>query len=288
MSNSIKLIECPRDALQGWKSNISTEKKINYLNSLLGVGFDTIDFGSFVSPKTIPQMADTKLVIPKLQLTNSSSKLLAIVANFRGANEAADFDEITYLGFPFSISETFQLRNTNSTILESLNTVEEIFNGCIKRKKQLVVYLSMSFGNPYEDPFDEEVVFYWADKFASMGIKTISLADTIGVASVEQITKLTSYLIKALPETEIGVHLHSSPTKWKEKFEAALNAGCKRFDGALKGFGGCPMATDQLIGNMPTELMIAQLENNTSFKSYNEKALTKSLLLANEIFHKEN
>ncbi len=285
MNTSIKLIECPRDAMQGWKSNIPTEKKINYLNSLLQVGFDTIDFGSFVSPKAIPQMADTKLIIPKLNLTNSSSKLLAIVANIRGANDAAAFDEITYLGFPFSVSETFQLRNTNSTILDSLKTVDAIQNCCIQNKKQLVVYLSMAFGNPYGDKFDDEIVFDWANKFASMGIKIISLADTIGVATTNQINKLAGYLIAEMPEIEIGLHLHSSLNNWEEKFDAALNSGCKRFDGALKGFGGCPMAADNLVGNMPTELMIAHLETNSFSKSINKNALLKSVLLATELFN---
>ncbi|NOT52015.1 MAG: hydroxymethylglutaryl-CoA lyase [Chitinophagaceae bacterium] len=281
---SIKLIECPRDAMQGWKTLIATEKKIQYINSLLKVGFDTIDFGSFVSPKAIPQMADTAEVLKSLQVNQSTSKLLAIIANYRGAEMASAFDEITYLGFPFSISETFQQRNTNSSINESLGRVEEIQNLCIKTGKQLVVYISMGFGNPYGNRYDEEIVFEWVNRLVAMDIGIISLADTVGVATPEQVYDITSYLVESLPGTEIGVHLHSTPANWKEKLEAAVKAGCKRFDGALKGIGGCPMADDELVGNMNSELMIAYFEENNLLQGLHKEALAESLRIAGEIF----
>lgn len=281
---NIKLIECPRDAMQGWSKFIPTEKKIEYINTLLKVGFDTIDFGSFVSPKAIPQMADTKDVIRNLDLAGCKSKLLAIVANIRGAEEASIYEEINFLGFPFSVSETFQQRNTNSSILESVDTVEEIQEICIKTGKQLVVYISMGFGNTYEDPYSEEIVFDWVSKLVNMDIKIISLADTVGMATAAQIEKMTSYLIKELPDIEIGVHLHSTQTNWQEKLDAAINAGCIRFDGALKGIGGCPMADDVLVGNMDSELMINHFELNGMLNGLNKDALSKSLALATEIF----
>ena len=285
MSNhDIKIIECPRDAMQGWKNFIPTEKKIEYINSLSQIGFDTIDFGSFVSPKAIPQMADTKEVIRSLQLGVSNTKLLAIVANVRGAEEASVYDEITYLGFPFSVSETFQQRNTNSSIAESLTRVEEIQKICTKNDKRLVIYISMGFGNPYGDMYSEEVVFSWINKIIEMGIKTVSLADTVGLAKPEQVYSMTRYLIGQLPQVEIGVHLHSRPDNWKEKLDAAVNAGCKRFDGALKGFGGCPMANDDLVGNMRTEWMIDYFKKKELLYGLNEDALAKSLELASEIF----
>jgi hydroxymethylglutaryl-CoA lyase len=282
--SGIKLIECPRDAMQGWKKFIPTEKKIEYINSLLKVGFDTIDFGSFVSRKSIPQMADTKEVIQRLKVQGSSTKLLAIIANIRGAEEASVYDEITYLGFPFSVSETFQQRNTNSSISESLNRVEEIQNICIKTSRQLVIYISMGFGNPYGDPYSEEIVFGWVNKMVDLGIEIISLADTIGVAKPEQVYSMTQYLVDLLPAVEIGVHLHSRPDTWKEKLDAAVNAGCKRFDGALKGIGGCPMANDELVGNMTTELMIGYFKEKTMLNGLNEEALKESLKIASEIF----
>jgi hydroxymethylglutaryl-CoA lyase len=282
--NAVKLIECPRDAMQGWKRFIPTEKKIEYINSLLKVGFDTIDFGSFVSPKAIPQMADTAEVITKLELRNTNSKLLAIVANLRGAEEASIFDQITCLGFPFSVSETFQQRNTNSSIEESLERVEEIQNLCIKTGKQLVIYISMAFGNPYGDLYDEEIVFEWVSKMMGMDIEIISLADTVGVATPEQVYDITSYLVESLPGTEIGVHLHSTPANWKEKLDAAVKAGCKRFDGALKGIGGCPMANDELVGNMNTEWMISYFEEHLLSPLLNKEALEESLRIAGEIF----
>ena len=283
-NTSIKLIECPRDAMQGWKNFIPTENKIAYINSLLKVGFDTIDYGSFVSEKAIPQMADTREVTRKLDLAATNTKLLAIVANLRGAIDACMYDEITYLGFPFSVSETFQLRNTNSTISESLNRVEEIQTLCTKAGKKLVIYISMGFGNPYGDVYDEEIVFNYVESLLAFDIEIISLADTVGIAAPEQVNDITRYLIETLPGTEIGVHLHSSPENWKDKLEAALKAGCTRFDGALKGIGGCPMADDELIGNMNTEWMIDYFEGNNILTNLNRDALNESLRIAEEIF----
>jgi len=281
---TIKLIECPRDAMQGWKTFIPTEKKIEYINSLLKVGFDAIDFGSFVSPKAIPQMVDTAEVVKNLELGNSQSKLLAIVANLRGAEEASVHDAISYLGFPFSVSETFQQRNTNSSIQQSLERVEEMQNLCIKTGKKLVLYISMGFGNPYGDPYSEEIVFEWITKIVALDIEIISLADTVGIATEEQVYDMTSYLVESLPGIEIGVHLHSTPDNWKEKLDAAVKAGCKRFDGALKGIGGCPMADDELVGNMNSELMIRYFKEQQMPLALNEEALKESLRLASEIF----
>ena len=281
---TIKLIECPRDAMQGWKNLIPTAKKIEYINSLLQVGFDTLDFGSFVSPKAIPQMADTPEVLEHIQLNGSKTKLLAIVANLRGAEEAVKSEKISYLGFPFSISETFQLRNTNSTIAQSLDRVQEMQALCQQSGKELVIYISMGFGNPYGDVYSNEIVFQWTDKIAAMGINIISLADTVGVATPEQVFSITDYLISALPGKTIGVHLHSSPLNWKPKAEAALKAGCLRFDGALKGIGGCPMANDDLVGNMDTEKMIEYFEEEGRVNGINREALSRSLLIADSIF----
>jgi hydroxymethylglutaryl-CoA lyase len=284
IAGNIKLIECSRDAMQGWKRFIPTEKKIEYINSLLKVGFDTIDFGSFVSPKAIPQMADTGEVVRSLESGAGSTKLLAIVANMRGAEEAIVFDEITYLGFPFSVSETFQHRNTNSSIEQSLERVEEIQNLCIKTGKQLVVYMSMGFGNPYGDRYSEEIVFEWVNQLVAMDIGIISLADTVGMATPAQVYDMTEYLVDSLPGIEIGVHLHSTPANWEEKLEAAIKAGCKRFDGALKGIGGCPMADDELVGNMNSELMINYFEEQNLLQGLNKEALAESLRIAGEIF----
>ena len=284
MNSSIKLIECPRDAMQGWKSFIPTERKIEYINSLMKVGFDTIDFGSFVSAKTIPQMADTKDVIGNLELGGSDTKLLAIVANLRGAEEASVFDQITYLGFPFSVSEKFQERNTNSSIHESLKRVEEIQNLCINKNKKLVIYISMAFGNPYGDAYDEDIVFNWVEKLIELDIEIISLADTVGIATPEQVYDMTSYLVESLPSTEIGVHLHSTSENWHQKIEAAVKAGSKRFDGALKGIGGCPMANDELVGNMNTEWMIDYFENRNIATGIDKNAIQESLRIAGEIF----
>jgi hydroxymethylglutaryl-CoA lyase len=280
----IKLVECPRDAMQGWKTIIPTEKKIEYINSLLKVGFDTIDFGSFVSPKAIPQMADTSEVVGSLEPGAGSTKLLAIIANQRGAEAASVFEQITYLGFPFSVSETFQQRNTNSSITQSLGRVEEIQNLCIKTGKQLVIYISMGFGNPYGDLYDEEIVFEWVNKLVAMDIGIISLADTVGVATPQQVYDMTAFLVESLPGTEIGVHLHSTPQIRGEKLEAAVRAGCRRFDGAMKGIGGCPMADDELVGNMNMEMMIGYFEENNLISGMNKEALEESLRIAGEIF----
>lgn len=280
----IKLIECPRDSMQGWPNFIATEKKILYINTLLKVGFDTIDFGSFVSPKAIPQMADTKDVIRSLELPNNKTKLLAIVANERGAQDAVIYDEITYLGFPFSISETFQIRNTNSTIEQSLNKVEEVQDICIKNAKQLVIYLSMGFGNPYGDEYNENILLHWADEMVKRGVKIISLADTVGVATPQQISFALDTLIPQYPDIEFGVHLHSTSYNRSEKLEAAVQANCKRFDGALKGIGGCPMAQDELVGNMDSLFMINYFKEKDLLNNLNEDALEESLKLASEIF----
>lgn len=283
-NKKISLIECPRDAMQGWTHFIPTEKKIAYINELMKVGFDTLDFGSFVSPKAIPQMADTAEVVKNIKTGGSKTKLLAIIANERGAQDAVLHDNISYLGFPFSVSETFQKRNTNSGIEESLGRVEEIQNLCIKNKKELVVYISMGFGNPYGDVYSEEIVFSWVNKLVSMDIGIISLADTVGLATPEQVLSVTKTLVSSLPATEIGVHLHSTAYNWKAKTDAALQAGCLRFDGALKGIGGCPMADDVLVGNMDTELMIPYFEEKGLLNGLDKEALERCSRMAAEIF----
>jgi hydroxymethylglutaryl-CoA lyase len=276
---TIKIIECPRDAMQGIKPFIPTERKVTYIQSLLRVGFDTIDFGSFVSPKAIPQMQDTAEVLAQIDLSQTTSKLLAIIANTQGAQAAATHQEIQYLGFPFSISENFQMRNTHKTIAESLVTLEEILNIADAANKEVVAYLSMGFGNPYGDPWNVEIVGEWTQKLSTMGVKILSLSDTIGSSTPEVISYLFSNLIPQYPSIEFGAHLHTTPDKWFEKIDAAYKAGCRRYDGAIQGFGGCPMAKDDLTGNMPTEKMLsyftAQKANtNTSpmsfESSYNE------------------
>lgn len=282
----MKLIECPRDAMQGIKEFIPTIKKIEYINQLLQVGFDTIDFGSFVSPKAIPQLSDTAEVVKGLDLSNTKTKLLAIVANTRGAEEAAKFEEITYLGFPFSVSETFQKRNTNSTIEQSLQTVQEIQNLCVKNNKQLVLYLSMAFGNPYGDEWNTNIVANWATKMVEMDIKIISLADTIGVSAPSSITYLFSHLIPSFKNIEWGAHLHTRPDNWQEKIEAAYNSGCKRFDSALKGFGGCPMAKDELVGNLATENLLLFCKQKEVRINVNQTLLNQAMAKADEIFLK--
>lgn len=254
---NIKIIECPRDAMQGIKMFIPTEKKVQYIQSLLRVGFDTIDFGSFVSPKAIPQMVDTAEVLSKLDLSTTKSKLLAIVANVRGANDASTHPEIQYLGYPFSISENFQMRNTHKTIAQSIETLQEILNIANKTNKEVVAYLSMGFGNPYGDPWNVEIVGEWTEKLSNMGVKILSLSDTIGSSTPDVIDYLYSNLIPKYPEIEFGAHLHTTPSSWHEKVDAAYKAGCRRFDGAIQGFGGCPMAKDELTGNMPTEKMVS-------------------------------
>lgn len=282
----VHFVECPRDAMQGWKSFIPTEKKIQYINKLLEVGFHTIDFGSFVSPKAIPQMADTKQVIGQLSLVNTNTKLLAIVANTRGALEASQFENISYLGFPFSISPTFQMRNTNSTIDESLETVKEIKRICEEVGKQPVIYISMAFGNPYDDEYNENIALQWIEKLAGEGIEIISLADTVGVATQAQVSSLVANVIKKFPGIETGVHLHSTNANWEQKLAAALENGCMRFDGALKGIGGCPMADDVLVGNMDSELMIGYLKEKGFLKNLNMQALAECAAMASEIFEK--
>jgi hydroxymethylglutaryl-CoA lyase len=284
IKSAIKLIECPRDAMQGWKAFIPTERKIEYINQLLKVGFDTIDFGSFVSPKAIPQMADTKEVVEQLNIENTKSKLLAIIANVRGAKEAAEFEKISYLGFPFSVSPTFQMRNANSTIEDSLQRVKEIRNICDKNNKELVVYISMAFGNPYGDIYNEDIVLEWIRKIIGEGIKIISLADTVGLAQPLQISSLVKKVISQFPAIETGVHLHSSHLNWKEKIDAALQNGCMRFDGALKGIGGCPMANDELVGNMDSELMIPYFRQQGYLEHLNESELLKASAMASKIF----
>lgn len=257
MSEKVKIIECPRDAMQGIKTFIPTTEKVRYVQSLLGCGFDTIDFGSFVSPKAIPQMVDTAAVLAQLDLSETESKLLSIVANVRGANNACEHEAIDYLGYPFSISENFQMRNTHKTIAQSVETLQEILNIADASGKQVVTYISMGFGNPYGDPWNVDVVGEWTEKLAAMGARILSLSDTVGTSTPEVIEYLFSNLIPKYPEIEFGAHLHTTPTKWHEKVDAAYKAGCRRFDGAVQGFGGCPMAKDELTGNMPTEKMLS-------------------------------
>lgn len=278
MSSPVKIIECPRDAMQGIKNFIPTDKKVQYIQSLLRVGFDTIDFGSFVSPKAIPQMVDTAEVLSKLDLSKTKSKLLAIIANTRGAEDASQHPEINYLGYPFSISENFQMRNTHKTIAQSVVTLNEILEIADQSHKEVVVYISMGFGNPYGDPWNVDVVGEWTERLAKMGVKILSLSDTVGTSNPENIEYLFSNLIPKYPHIEFGAHLHTTPTSWHEKVDVAYKAGCKRFDGAIQGFGGCPMAKDELTGNMPTEKLLSyftsQQNNNLnalSFESaYNE------------------
>lgn len=281
----IKLIECPRDAMQGLPDFIDTAIKAAYINQLLEVGFDTIDFGSFVSPKAIPQMRDTAEVLSLLDLHNSKSKLLAIVANVRGAEDALTFPEIDYLGFPLSVSETFQQRNTNASIAEALETVEEIQNHCEIKGKTLVTYLSMGFGNPYSDPYSPELIAEFVNQLDKIGIKIISLSDTIGIANPESIRSLFEVNVSSFPHIEFGAHLHSTRDTIPEKVLAGLAGGCMRFDGALKGFGGCPMAKDELVGNMATEVMIDTLESSGEKLELNKTELSEAMKLANYVFN---
>ncbi len=274
--------------MQGIKPFIPTQNKVNYIQSLLRVGFDTIDFGSFVSPKAIPQMQDTAQVLAQLDLSQTQSKLLAIIANTHGAELLSKHKEIQYLGFPFSISENFQMRNTHKTIAESLVTLQEILEIADKTNKEVVAYLSMGFGNPYGDPWNVEIVGEWTEKLSKMGVKILSLSDTVGTSTPEVISYLFSNLIPKYPSIEFGAHLHTTPNKWFEKIDAAFHAGCRRYDGAIQGFGGCPMATDDLTGNMPTEKLLsyftAQKQNtNTSPMSF-ESAYNEATMLFRE-FH---
>jgi hydroxymethylglutaryl-CoA lyase len=280
----MKIIECPRDAMQGIKTFIDTDVKANYINTLLQVGFDTLDFGSFVSPKAIPQMRDTAQVLAKLDLDHTNTKLSAIVANKRGAEDAAQFEEIDFLGYPFSISETFQIRNTNATIEKSIDRLKTIQDICTNNNKQLIVYLSMGFGNPYGDVWNAEIVMKWVETLNALDINIMHLSDTIGVANPETISYLFQHLIPAYPQVEIAAHLHTPPHSWREKIVAAYESGCRRFDGALKGFGGCPMAKDDLTGNMPTENMISYFDEINVDLGFDKAKLSKALLMANDVF----
>ena len=286
MDSAVNIIECPRDAMQGIKSLIPTQVKVEYINKLLKVGFHTIDFGSFVSAKAIPQMADTVSVLQALDLSGTRSKLLAIVANTRGAEEASTHPGISYLGFPLSISETFQKRNTNKSISEALNTLEEIKNVCLRSGKHLVTYISMGFGNPYGDPYEVEIVNRFVDILIVLGSDIISLADTVGVAESADIESLFASVSAQFPRAEVGVHLHSRPSGSREKIEAAYRGGCRRFDGALRGFGGCPMAKDDLVGNIATETIISCLEEKNIGLSLDKESLSDALLMADRVLGK--
>jgi len=284
MQKKLKIIECPRDAMQGLHAFIPTAQKIDYINQLLKVGFDVLDCGSFVSPKAIPQMQDTKTVLNSINWRESSTQLLTIVANQRGAEEACQMEQITYLGYPFSISETFQLRNTNATIADSLIRLKDIQNLCQQAQKQLVVYVSMGFGNPYGDEWNVQIVQNWVDKLADMGAKIISLSDTVGVAQPETVAYLFKNLIPPYPDVEFGAHLHCRPDDWQTKLAAAVDNGCLRFDGAIKGFGGCPMAKDDLTGNMPTEKMCDYFQSQHLAPHINPQELEKAIQMAGLVF----
>ena len=282
--SKVKLIECPRDAMQGIKTQIPTQEKVKYIQSLLGCGFDTIDFGSFVSPKAIPQMVDTADVLDALDLSKTKSKLLAIVANIRGASDASQHEAIDYLGYPFSISENFQMRNTHKTIAQSVETLKGILDIANNTNKEVVTYISMGFGNPYGDPWNVEIVGEWTEKLAAMGVRILSLSDTIGSSTPEVIDYLFSNLIPKYPEIEFGAHLHTTPTKWHEKVDAAYKAGCRRFDGAVQGFGGCPMAKDELTGNMPTEKMLSYFTSQKADSGVNTMVFEAAYNKATELF----
>lgn len=282
--SKIKLIECPRDAMQGIKTFIPTKEKVKYIQSLLGCGFDTIDFGSFVSPKAIPQMQDTAEVLAQLDLSRTKSKLLAIVANVRGAEDACQYPTIDYLGFPFSISENFQMRNTHKTIAQSVETLNEILDLAHTHNKKVVTYISMGFGNPYGDPWDVEIVGEWTERLAAIGTSILSLSDTIGSSTPEVIDYLFSNLIPKYPDIEFGAHLHTTPMQWHEKVDAAYKAGCRRFDGAVQGFGGCPMAKDELTGNMPTEKMLSYFTAEKADTGVNWLVFEAAFNKATELF----
>ncbi|PZF71732.1 hydroxymethylglutaryl-CoA lyase [Taibaiella soli] len=284
MSAKITLVECPRDAMQGWEHFIPTAKKIEYINKLLRVGFDVLDFGSFVSAKAIPQLADTKEVIPHLNLDGTNTKLLAIIANTRGAEDAVVYDQISYLGFPFSISETFQMRNTNKTIAQSLTQVEEMQNLCVKHGKEMVIYISMGFGNPYGDPYNAEVAIDWVGKLSQLGIKTFAMSDTVGVAKPDTIEYIFSHLVPEFKDLNIGAHFHSTADKWEEKMDAAYKNGCLRFDSSMKGIGGCPMAEDELVGNIATENLVYWAEKNKIELGINLDAFYEASQMAAGVF----
>lgn len=286
MSATVKITECPRDAMQGIKDFIPTELKVKYIQSLLDCGFDTIDFGSFVSPKAIPQMVDTAEVLANLDLSRTQSKLLSIVANVRGAQDASKHKEINYLGYPFSISENFQMRNTHKTIAQSVETLKEILDIANTANKEVVTYISMGFGNPYGDPWNVEIVGEWTEKLSNMGVNIISLSDTVGSSTPDVIDYLFSNLIPKYPDIKFGAHLHTTPTKWQEKVAAAYNAGCVRFDGAIQGFGGCPMAKDDLTGNMPTEKMLSYFTAEKVNTNVNWMVFEAAYNKATELFSK--
>jgi hydroxymethylglutaryl-CoA lyase len=283
---NVKIIECPRDAMQGVRDWIPTKEKAQFIQSLLDCGFDTIDFGSFVSPKAIPQMKDTSELLSLLDVSSTESQLLAIVANIRGAKDAAMYDQIDYLGYPFSISENFQMRNTHKTIAQSIETLKEILNLADSKNKKVVAYLSMGFGNPYGDPWSIDIVEEWTEKLSNMGIKILSLSDTVGSSTPEIITYLFSELITKYPSIEFGAHLHTTTTKWKEKVSAAYLAGCRRFDGAIQGFGGCPMAKDDLTGNMPTEKILSYFAAEKVNTNVNSISFENAYKEASKIFNK--
>jgi hydroxymethylglutaryl-CoA lyase len=283
---NVKIIECPRDAMQGVRDLIPTKEKAQFIQSLLDCGFDTIDFGSFVSPKAIPQMKDTSELLSLLDVSNTESQLLAIVANIRGAEDAVMYNEIDYLGYPFSISENFQMRNTHKTIAQSIETLQEILNLADSKNKKVVAYLSMGFGNPYGDPWNVDIVGEWTEKLFNMGVKILSLSDTVGSSTPEIITYLFSELITKYPSIEFGAHLHTTTTKWKEKVSAAYLAGCRRFDGAIQGFGGCPMAKDDLTGNMPTEKILSYFAAEKVNTNVNSISFENAYKEASKIFNK--
>ena len=283
---NVKIIECPRDAMQGVRDWIPTKEKAQFIQSLLDCGFDTIDFGSFVSPKAIPQMKDTSELLSLLDVSNTESQLLAIVANIRGAQDAVMYNEIDYLGYPFSISENFQMRNTHKTIAQSIETLQEILNLADSKNKEVVAYLSMGFGNPYGDPWNVDIVGEWTEKLSNMGVKILSLSDTVGSSTPDIITHLFSELITTYPSIEFGAHLHTTTTKWKEKISAAYLAGCRRFDGAIQGFGGCPMAKDDLTGNMPTEKILSYFNAEKVNTNVNSISFENAYKEASKIFNK--
>jgi hydroxymethylglutaryl-CoA lyase len=281
----IKIVECPRDAMQGIAQFIPTQTKIDYINSLLKVGFDTIDFGSFVSPRAVPQMKDTAEVLDKLDLTNTSSKLLAIIGNTVGGEIASQYDKITYLGFPFSISPTFLKNNINSTIARSLVTTNRLLNLCEKKDKTLVVYISMAFGNPYGDFWNTEIVEEWVDILSKLGVKIIALSDTVGISSPEIIHNLFATLIPKYPNVEFGFHLHTSPNAWQERIASAFKAGCRRFDTVLNGIGGCPMSGMEMIGNLKTSYLFSYLEdNNHTLEGIDKAAFADAYMKASNVF----
>lgn len=286
MKDTVKIIECPRDAMQGIKDWIPTEVKLQYVQSLLRCGFDTIDVGSFVSPKAIPQMVDTADLLHQLDLSNTESKLLTIVANVRGATDAVTHEMVDYLGYPFSISENFQMRNTHKTIAQSVEILQEILNLADSKNKEVVVYISMGFGNPYGDPWNVDIVGEWTEKLSAMGVKILSLSDTVGTSNAQNIDYLFSNLIPAYPAIEFGAHLHTTPTSWYEKVHAAYEAGCRRFDGAIQGFGGCPMAKDDLTGNMPTEKLVSYFAKAKAFDNINTMSFESSYNEALKVFQK--